>query len=60
MPIGPHTRNPRAAAAYRGSRKRIERLRPFEEMPLDFWLIIGIAATMLALTVAILYRAMVR
>ena len=58
MSIGPHTRNPRAAAVYRGSRKRIERLRPFEEMPLDFWLIIGIAAAMLGLTVMIIWRAL--
>ena len=57
-PIGPHTRNQLAGAAYRGSRKRVERLRPFDELPLDLWLIVGIAVMMLALTVALLYHAM--
>lgn len=57
-PDGPHKRNSMPGAVYRGSKKRVERLDVFDELPLNFWLIIGIAATMLALTVAILFRAM--
>jgi hypothetical protein len=45
-------------AVYRGSKKRVARLSPFEELPSNFWLVVAIAATMLALTAAIIYDAM--
>ena len=53
-------RNQLPGPVHRGSRKRVERLRPFDELPRDVWVIIGIAATMLAITIVILVRAMVR
>jgi hypothetical protein len=45
-------------AVYRGSKKRIARLSTFEELPANFWLVVAIGATMLAITAAIIYNAM--
>ena len=44
-------------AVYRGSKKRVARLSPFEQLPIDFWLVVAIAAVMLAITAAIIYGA---
>jgi hypothetical protein len=44
-------------AVYRGSKKRIAQLSPFEELPTNFWLVVAIAAAMLAITAAIIYGA---
>jgi hypothetical protein len=54
---GPHTRSAAPAAQYRGSRKRIDRLSPFDELPIGFWLVVGVAALMLAVSLAIIYAA---
>jgi hypothetical protein len=53
---GPHTRKPRPAAAYRGSRKRVDALSPFETPPVDFWMFIAVAVIMLGISVAIIYN----
>ena len=45
-------------AVYRGSRKRVTRLSPCEELPANFWLVVAIAAIMLAITAAVIYKAM--
>jgi hypothetical protein len=55
---GPHTRNSRPAVTYRGSKKRVDRLSPFDELPIAFWILVAIAASMLALSCAIIYAAM--
>jgi hypothetical protein len=55
---GPHSRNSMPGAVYRGSKKRVARLSPFEELPANFWLVVAIVATMLAITAAIIYNAM--
>jgi len=52
--IGPHTRNPKAGYLYRGSKKRAAKLSAFEHLPLQFWLVIAIAAVMLALSMLLL------
>jgi hypothetical protein len=44
-------------AVYRGSKKHVTRLSPFEELPANFWLVVAIAAVMLAITAAIIYGA---
>lgn len=54
---GPHSRNSMPGAVYRGSKKRIAQLSPFEELPTNFWLVVAIAAAMLAITAAIIYGA---
>jgi len=54
---GPHTRNSMPGAVYRASKKRVARLSPFEELPANFWMVVAIAAVMLAITAAIIYRA---
>jgi hypothetical protein len=56
-PGAPHSRNSMPAAVYRGSKKRIAQLSPFEELPANFWLVVAIAAVMLAITAAIIYGA---
>ncbi|HEY3157346.1 MAG TPA: hypothetical protein VGJ78_00180 [Vicinamibacterales bacterium] len=53
---GPHTRNQMPASVYRGSKRRLERLSPFDELPSDFWLFLGIALLMLALCAALITR----
>jgi hypothetical protein len=45
-------------AVYRGSKKRVARLSPFDEQPTTLWLVVAIAAIMLAITAAIVYKAM--
>ena len=47
-----------AGAVYRGSKKRIARLSPFEEPPLNFWLFIAIALVMFGICAVIIYRAL--
>jgi hypothetical protein len=44
-------------AVYRGSKKRVARLSPFEALPANFWLVVVIALAMLGLSAAIIYRA---
>jgi hypothetical protein len=53
---GPHTRNQMPARVYRGSRRRLERFSPFEELPPGFWVYLAIALLMLALCGALIYR----
>ena len=55
---GPHTRNSMPGNVYRGSKKRIARLSPFEQPPAHFWLVVAFAAAMMALAAAIIYDAM--
>ena len=47
--IGPHTRNSKPGFIYRGSKKRAAKLSPFDELQLQFWLVIAFAACMFAL-----------
>jgi hypothetical protein len=54
----PHSRSPRPAPAYRGSKTRVDGLSPFERPPADFWLFIAAAAIMLGITAAIIYNAL--
>jgi hypothetical protein len=54
---GPHTRNSLAGSDYRGSRKRVDSLTPFDPLPADFWLFIGVALLMLGVCAALIYDA---
>ncbi len=47
-----------AGRIHRGSQKRIDRLSPFEQLPINFWLLMAVAAVMLAIAAAIIYQAM--
>ena len=53
---GPHTRNSRVGAVYRGSKKRIARLRPFDDLSINFWLTIAAALVMLGLSAMLIYN----
>jgi hypothetical protein len=55
---GPHTRNSLPGSDYRGSRKRIASLSPFDRLPAAFWLFIAVALIMLGMSAAIIYDAM--
>jgi hypothetical protein len=55
---GPHTRNPLPASIFRGSKKRLRRLSATDDMPLDLWLFVAVALTMLAICAAIIYNAL--
>jgi hypothetical protein len=57
-PCGPHTRNALPGTTYRGSKKRLDRLSPFDRPPADFWLFIAVSAIMLGISAAILYNAL--
>jgi hypothetical protein len=46
---GPQTRNQKPAVVYRGSKRRLERLSPFADLPVTFWLVLAIGLLMLAL-----------
>jgi hypothetical protein len=39
---------------YRGSKKRAAKLSPFEQLPLQFWLVVAVAAFMCALSLLLL------
>jgi hypothetical protein len=54
---GPHTRNSRPGIAYRGSHRRVNKLSPFDGLPVDFWVFISVALAMLAVSGVIVYRA---
>ncbi|PYR82311.1 MAG: hypothetical protein DMF87_01830 [Acidobacteria bacterium] len=54
---GPHTRNSLPGAAYRGSKRRVARLSPLDELPANFWLVVAIAVLMLGLSAALIYHA---
>jgi len=54
---GPHTRNSLPGAAYRGSKRRVARLSPLDELPANFWLVVAIAVLMLGLSAALIYQA---
>jgi hypothetical protein len=45
---GPHTRNATPGLVFRGSKKRVAKLSRFERLPAEFWLVMAIAAVMLA------------
>ena len=53
-PFGPHTRNPKPGFIYRGSKKRAAKLSPFDDLTLQFWLVLAVAAVMFALTILLL------
>ena len=55
---GPHTRNSLPGSAYRGSKKRVESLSPFDRLPADFWLFVGVALLMLGVCGALIYDAL--
>jgi hypothetical protein len=55
---GPHTRNQKAAVVYRGSKRRLERVSPFEELTLNFWVFLTVGVVMLALCGVLIYRAL--
>ena len=52
---GPHTRNQKPGAAYRGSRKRVARLSRFDDLPASFWVVVAIGLLMLAMSAALIY-----
>ena len=54
---GPHTRNSLPGAGYRGSKRRVARLNPLDELPANFWLFIAIALLMLGLSAVLIYQA---
>ena len=54
---GPHTRGAMPGALFRGSKKRVARLSPFEQLPLTFWVVLAIALLMLALSAVLIVRA---
>ena len=51
---GPHTRNSMPGRAYRGSRKRIAGLAPFEDLTVTFWLLVAIALLMAGMCAALI------
>jgi hypothetical protein len=55
---GPHTRNSLPGFDYRGSKKRVESLSPFDQPPADFWWFIAVALIMLGMSVAMIYNAL--
>jgi hypothetical protein len=55
---GPHTRNALPGTGYRGSKKRVESLSPFDRVPADVWMFIAVAVIMLGVTAIILYNAL--
>ena len=54
--VGPHTRNALPGTAYRGSKKRVDSLLPFDRVPADVWMFIAVAVIMLGISVAIIYN----
>jgi len=52
---GPHTRNQKPAVVYRGSKRRLERVSPFEELPLNVWVFLTVGLVMLALCGVLIY-----
>jgi hypothetical protein len=54
---GPHTRNSMPGAIYRGSRRRVDRLDPFGELPAAFWVFVAIGLAMFGLSLAMIYAA---
>jgi hypothetical protein len=55
---GPHTRHSMPGRVYRGSKGRVARLSPFDELPANFWMIIAIGLFMLGLSAVLIYQAM--
>jgi hypothetical protein len=55
---GPHTRNSLPGPAYRGSKKRVDSLLPFDQLPAGFWLFIAVALIMLGMSAVIIYNAL--
>ena len=54
-PHGPHTRNAKPGAVYRGSKNRIASFSPFEDLPREFWLFIAVGLLMLGISAALIY-----
>jgi len=52
--VGPHTRNPKPGFVHRGSKKRVAKLSPFDELPVQFWLVVAIAGVMVVLSILLL------
>jgi hypothetical protein len=53
---GPHTGTQKPAVVYRGSKRRLERVSPFEELPLNFWVFLIVGLVMLALCGVLIFR----
>jgi hypothetical protein len=43
---------------HRGSKRRVARLSPLDELPANFWMFIAIGLLMLGLSAVIIYQAM--
>jgi len=57
-PEGSHTRHSRPRREYRGSRRRIDNLKPFEHLSSDFWWIVVVALIMFAISVKLILNAL--
>jgi len=55
---GPHTRNSMPGKVYRGSKRRVARLSPLDELRANFWLIIAIGLLVFGLSAVVIYQAM--
>jgi hypothetical protein len=51
---GPHARGQKPGFVYRGSKRRVAKLSPFDDLPFQFWLVVAIAVFMLAISVLLL------
>jgi hypothetical protein len=51
---GPHTRDSMPGRAYRGSRKRIAGLAPFDGLTVTFWVFVAIALLMAGMCAALI------
>jgi hypothetical protein len=57
-PDGPHARNAKPGAVYRGSKKRVAHLAPFEELPANFWFVMAIGVLMFGLSALLIYGSL--
>jgi len=55
---GLHQRQIRVGRLYRGSKKRVARISPLTPLPIEVWLILGVALVIAGITVALIYDAM--
>jgi hypothetical protein len=54
---GPHTRHPKPGFLYRGSKRRVASLKPYERLPATFWIVMAIALFMLGVSVRLILIA---
>jgi hypothetical protein len=57
-PDGPHARNARPGAVYRGSKKRVAHLALFEDLPANFWFVMAIGVLMFGLSALLIYGSL--